>query len=356
MSKKQIKSVEGLCAENLVSAQDMPVLSVLERSYSVGVSGQVLETIANRQQPGIDPVGRQYIPSTAESDVLDEELYDPIGDDAYSPVEGLVHRYPDRVLFKVSNICAVYCRYCFRREMVGSGDSAFLEDSALEAAFSYIEAHPEVWEVILSGGDPLVLSPRRLETILKRLETIKHVQVIRIHSRVPVADPGKINDTILNVLKSVDKPIYVVIHVNHPQEITANVQKCLDSIRFSGCTLLSQSVLLRGVNNDTKTLENLFRALISAHVKPYYLHHPDLAKGTNHFRVSIAEGQKLMKSLRGRVSGICLPTYVLDIPGGHGKIPLDACYLKDLQDGGYDVEDYQGGQHRYVDMARGAES
>ncbi|MCB1782868.1 MAG: lysine-2,3-aminomutase-like protein [Alphaproteobacteria bacterium] len=344
---RSLKNIAGLKAEGLVAAEDVSALEVLASAHAVGVNSHVLNAVHNKAQPLLDPVGRQYIPSVEELDVQAEELFDPIGDDAHSPVEGLVHRYPDRVLLKVSNICAVYCRYCFRREMVGGTEGAFLEDSALEAAFSYIEAHPEIWEVILSGGDPLVLSPRRLENILRRLENIPHVQIIRIHSRVPVADPGRIDDTICSVLKNVDKPVYAVVHINHPQEITDHVRECLDFLLKSGCTLLSQSVLLKGVNNDTSVLENLFRSLISLRVKPYYLHHPDLAKGTNHFRISIEEGQSLMRSLQGRLSGICLPTYVLDIPGGYGKVPIGPGLVQPLEDGFYSVEDFKGCQHVY---------
>lgn len=345
--QKPVRSVSGLLEAGLARPEEARDLETLAQDYAIGLSSHVLETIRERENPALDPVGRQYIPSMEERDTRPEERADPIGDAAHSPVEGIVHRYPDRVLLKITALCAVYCRFCFRREMVGPGKAAHLSPQALDQAFAYIESRPEIREVILTGGDPLVLSSRRLETVLKKLDSIKHVQMIRIHSRVPVADPSRINNTISTVFKKTSKPLYLVIHVNHPQELTPDVDKSLALLRVSGCTLLSQSVLLKGVNNDTETLENLFRALVSRNVKPYYLHHPDLAKGTAHFRVSIEEGQDLMRSLRGRISGIALPTYVLDIPGGYGKIPVEAPYLEKRETGGYRVRDYRGLSHLY---------
>lgn len=318
----------------------------LGQRYAVGVSAQVAGTIADSGDPLLDPVGRQYLPSSDEMIRTAEEMSDPIGDERHSPVKGIVHRYPDRVLLKISNICAVYCRYCFRREMVGPGQEAFT-DRDLEAALDYIARTPEIWEVILTGGDPLVLSARRLEAVLRRLEAIENVQIIRIHSRVPIADPARIDDTVCSVFKNSGKPVYVIVHVNHAQEITPEVEGALLRLRAAGCTLLSQSVLLRGVNDDAVVLEALFRRLVALHVKPYYLHHPDLAPGTGHFRVGIEEGRAIMKRLQGRLSGLCLPRYVLDIPGGFGKVPVEHSYAHELAGGGYEVEDIHGHIHFY---------
>ncbi len=293
-------------------------------------------------------VARQYIPNDAELNILTDESSDPIGDEKHSPVGGIIHRYPDRVLFKVSNICDVYCRYCFRGDMIGAG-SYSLNDDDLTRAIEYIESQKQVWEVILSGGDPLVLSARRLGKIFDALDEIEHVKIIRIHTRIPVSNPLKINDTLLSVLKDSSKAVHIVLHVNHAAEITSDVSAVIFKFRQNNCSVLSQSVLLNGVNDDAKILEDLFKKLISIHVKPYYLHHMDRAKGTSHFRVSIKRGQEIMRELQGRVSGICLPKYMLDIPHGHGKIPIDVPYINMLDDDKYCVEDYKGRKHSYRD-------
>lgn len=293
-----------------------------------------------------DPVAKQYIPQNQELKILPEENTDPIGDAAHTPVKGIVHRYPDRALFKPANVCAVYCRYCFRREHVGPG-SDILNDEERTAALDYIRAHDEIWEVILTGGDPLILSPRKLGEIMKELNNIEHIQVIRIHTRIPIADPARVNNTLVNALTSSKKTLYMALHINHAQEITEDVRACLQTLHAAGINLLSQSVLLKGVNDNAEILANLYRQLVTLNVKPYYLHHPDLAPGTSHFRLSIEEGQTIMKALRGRVSGLCQPTYMLDIPGGHGKVPLTPCALEPLENGGYEITDYQNQTHTY---------
>ena len=342
---KRLRNLEDLEGTGLLpaGASSQDDYKAVAQAYDIAVTDHVAETIDDPS----GPIGRQYIPSPDELKITPEERADPIGDDAHSPVKGIVHRYPDRVLLKITNICAVYCRYCFRREMIGAG-SPGLAQAELDAALDYIEGHQDIWEVILTGGDPLVLSARRLQSLLDRLSAIDHVKVIRIHSRVPIASPNSVNETMLSVLKSVDKPIYLVLHINHPQEITDKIKKTVDNLRDAGCTLLSQSVLLKGVNDNAYTLETLFRVLVSLHIKPYYLHHPDLASGTSHFRLSLAQGQAIMKELQGRLSGLCLPTYVLDIPGGYGKIPVSYNYVHAEEEGVYTLEDYQGGIHSYA--------
>jgi lysine 2,3-aminomutase len=283
------------------------------------------------------PVARQFVPDAREAEVAAEELADPIGDERFSPVKGIVHRYPDRVLLKPLLWCPVYCRFCSRRVVVGTQKST-LTPKELDDAFAYIESHDEIWEVILTGGDPFALSPRRLGTILRRLNAIPHVEIIRIHTRVPVVDPQRVP---FGALKS-EKPLYVVVHCNHADEITEAARVAFKRLADAGIPLLSQTVLLKGVNDDAGTLETLFRTLVRNRVKPYYLHHADLARGTAHFRTSIAEGQALMRALRGRVSGLCQPTYVLDIPGGHGKVPVGPGYFEHGQ-----VTDPQGCVHPY---------
>ncbi len=286
-----------------------------------------------------DPIARQFVPSDAELVTTPDERADPIGDHAHSPVKGIVHRYADRVLLKPSHACPVYCRFCFRREMVGPGGEA-LSPAELDAALDYVRARPDIWEVILSGGDPLILSPRRVGEIVRALDAIEHVGVIRVHTRVPVVDPLRVSDELVAALRA-EKAVYVVLHVNHAREFTEAARKACRRLSDAGIVLLSQSVLLKGVNDDAATLEDLFRTLVRNRIKPYYLHQGDLAPGTSQFRTTIEEGQELMRHLRGRVSGLCQPTYILDIPGGHGKVPVGPSYLRD--DG--TVEDPNGEMH-----------
>ena len=287
-----------------------------------------------------DPIARQFIPDVRELDVHPGESADPIGDDPHSPVEGVVHRYPDRVLLKLVNACAVYCRFCFRRETVGPARGG-LSAAALKAALDYISAQRQIWEVILTGGDPLLVSPRRLKDAVSRLAAIAHVKVIRVHTRLPVAEPQRISSALVRALRT-DKATFVVLHANHPRELTAAARAACARLVDAGIPMLSQSVLLRGVNDDAETLGALMRALVECRIKPYYLHHADLASGTAHLRTTIADGQALLRALHGNYSGLCQPAYVLDIPGGYGKSPIGPNYLS--ADG---VEDFRGRRHVY---------
>lgn len=293
-----------------------------------------------------DAVGKQYMPDARENVISPEEDGDPIGDDAHSPVKGIVHRYPDRVLLKITDTCSVYCRFCFRKEMVGQGNGT-LSPEEIESALRYINDNQNIREVILTGGDPFTLSNRRMADLFANLESIPHLDIIRIHTRGPIVRPDRVDEGMTQLFASVRKALYVVLHVNHAQEIEENVRAALQRLSRSGAVLLSQSVLLKGVNDNADVLEALFRTLLANRVKPYYLHHPDLAPGTGHFRVSIKEGQDIMKALRGKVTGLAYPTYVLDLPGGYGKMPLTPNYLEALTDGTYRVEDYQGEKHLY---------
>jgi lysine 2,3-aminomutase len=294
-----------------------------------------------------DPIARQFVPDAAELSERPEERTDPIGDAVHSPVEGIVHRYPDRVLLKLTHVCAVYCRYCFRREHVGPAKARALSARALDAALGYIAAHPEIWEVILTGGDPLVLSPRRLREIARRVAAIGHVKVLRVHSRVPIAAPERVTPAMVTAVKGPGLATYLVVHANHPRELTAAARAACGRFVDAGIPVLSQSVLLRGVNDDAETLTALMRAFVEARIKPYYLHHADLAPGTGHFRTTIAEGQALARALHGRTSGLCQPSYVLDIPGGFGKSPIGPCYLRPDGAGNHLVDDFNGRTHAY---------
>jgi lysine 2,3-aminomutase len=296
-----------------------------------------------------DPIARQFIPSVQELVREPSEDPDPIGDHAHSPVAGIVHRYPDRVLFKLVHVCAVYCRFCFRREMVGPGKGTALSQGAYDNALAYIRAHSEIWEVILTGGDPLMLSPRRLAEIMADIATIDHVRIIRIHTRVPVADPARISAEMINALKVGGATTWVALHANHARELTDRARAACAGIIDAGIPMVSQSVLLRGVNDNAAALEALMRALVECRIKPYYLHHGDLAPGTSHLRTTLEQGQELMRVLRGRVSGLCQPDYVLDIPGGHGKAPVGPNYLAPANSFSREREQFEKTRYRVVD-------
>ncbi len=296
-----------------------------------------------------DPIAAQFIPQEEELRSEDAERDDPIGDLSHMPVKGIVHRYPDRVLLNLLQACPAYCRFCFRRGRVGPR-GGLLSCAERDAALAYIADHKELWEVILSGGDPLMLSDRRLRDIMDRLGAIKHVKILRIHSRVPVVDPERITDRMIQSLRAAGRPVYLMVHCNHPRELTPLARAALARLADAGIILLSQSVLLRGINDNVETLTALMRAFVEARVKPHYLHHPDLARGTAHFRVSLERGQALVGALRGTLSGLCQPTYILDIPGGAGKIPLTPPLLEKAA-GGWYATDFHGQQHLYKESA-----
>lgn len=343
---RTLRSVRALAEAGLVP-HDAALDAVGER-YAVAVT----PTLAGKIIPAEpdDPIARQFLPDARELEVQPQELADPIGDEAHSPVPGIVHRYPDRVLLKLVGVCAVYCRFCFRREMVGPGAEANLSEEALDDALAYVAGHPEIWEVVITGGDPFMASPRRLAGVMARLAAISHVKIVRFHTRVPVAAPERVTSALVEVLRVPGLTTYVAVHANHARELDGPVRAALARLADAGIALVGQSVLLKGVNDDAETLTALFRALVEARVKPYYLHHPDLAPGTAHFRLPVERGQELMRALRGRVSGLALPTYVLDIPGGHGKVPISTSYLEPVPEG-WRVTDYCGGIHAYDPLA-----
>ncbi|HEV7370534.1 lysine-2,3-aminomutase-like protein [Arenibaculum sp.] len=338
------RSLDDLVAAGVLAPEAAAGLARVADRYAIAVTPYLLERIRD----GGEPFARQYLPDPGETDAAPEERPDPIGDGAHMPVKGIVHRYPDRVLLKLHHACPVYCRFCFRREMVGPGGDALSKDE-LAAALDYVRAREEVWEVILTGGDPLALSARRLAEVVGVLDAIGHVGVIRLHSRVPLADPGRIDADLVSALRASDTAVWVAVHCNHPAELTAEAAAALARLADAGIPLLGQTVLLRGVNDDPAVLEALFRGLVRNRVKPYYLHHPDLAPGTARFRLDLEEGQALMRAIRGRLSGVCQPTYVLDIPGGHGKAPIGPVWLHggSAQGDGIEVEDWRGRRHAY---------
>jgi lysine 2,3-aminomutase len=341
-----IRTAAQLAEVGLIAPEQWSAIEAVAARYAVAIPAALAELIDRTDVN--DPIARQFVPDKAELEVRPEELADPIGDDAHSPVEGIVHRYPDRVLLKLNAVCAVYCRFCFRREMVGPGKAKALPAAALKRALDYIRGDRAIWEVILTGGDPLVLSPRRLRAVMKDLGAIDHVKIVRIHTRVPVAEPMRVTSELVRALKAKGKAVYVAVHVNHARELTPTARAACARLADSGIPLVGQTVLLKGVNDTLHAMSDLMRACVECRIKPYYLHHGDLAPGTSHLRTDLASGQELMRSLRGRLSGLCQPSYVLDIPGGHGKTPVGPVYLDRVDGRGrYVIEDFNGARHAY---------
>jgi lysine 2,3-aminomutase len=312
--------------------------------YAVAVS-PTIRALIDPADPA-DPIARQFLPDIAELTVTADELADPIADEAHSPVKGIVHRHGDRVLLKAVSTCPVYCRFCFRREMIGPGKPNALSPADLSQALAYIRSHPEIWEVILTGGDPFILSPRRIGQITQALAETGHVKVLRWHTRVPVVEPDWVTDELAASLIAPGLTSWVAVHANHPRELTPTARAATARLAKLGVALVSQTVLLKGVNDNVETLTELMRGFVEAGIKPYYLHHPDLARGTSHFRLGIEDGLALVRALRARISGLAQPTYVLDLPGGHGKVVLDSASVEKTGTG-HRIRDFKGGWHSY---------
>lgn len=346
-----LRNADDLVAAGLVPETVRARIDAVAERYAVAIPPAITALIDRHDAS--DPIARQFVPDPRELVTTADERADPIGDDAHAPVKGIVHRYPDRVLLKLANVCPVYCRFCFRRASVGNGVEASLSADEIAAALAYVASRPQIREVIVTGGDPLILSARRLGEVTRAIAAIAHVAVIRWHSRVPVVAPERITRGLVGALTDAhEKQVVVAIHANHARELSRPALAAIAALRAGGIMLLSQSVLLKGINDDADTLEALMRALIAAGVKPYYLHHGDLAPGTAHLRTTIAEGEAIMRELRRHLSGIALPAYVLDIPGGHGKVPIDTDHVGPLDPvtGVRHVVDPWGGVHPYRDL------
>lgn len=345
MADTTLRSIPDLIAAGLVGADQAQALTAVADRYAIALTS----TVANLIDPynPHDPIAAQYIPTAAELIEHPDERPDPIGDHPHSPVEGIVHRYPDRVLLKLLHVCPVYCRFCFRREMVGPDGDGTLSSDQLETALSYISSDKRIWEVILTGGDPLILSPRRLREVMQALSAIDHVKIIRIHSRVPAVDPARITPDLVEGLKASGKTVFIALHANHPRELTDEVRSASARLIDSGISMVSQSVLLKGINDNAEILAELMRSFVEMRVKPYYLHHPDMAPGTGHFRLTIAQGQAIIRELRNHVSGLCIPHYILDLPDGHGKVEAGASALREIEPNRYIIMDRHGDERAY---------
>lgn len=295
------------------------------------------------------PIRRQVIPRIEETLDDPDEMADPCGEDAHMPVPGLVHRYPDRVLFLVTDRCASYCRYCTRSRVVsGVGEQELHTD--FEAAFRYLEKHDEVRDVLLSGGDPLLFSDAKLDGILTRLRAIKHIEFVRIGSRIPIFLPQRITPELCQMLRK-HHPLFLSVHSNHPRELTTEVREALGRLADHGIPLGNQSVLLRGVNDDPNVMRSLMHKLLMCRVRPYYLYQCDLIKGSSHLRTSVSKGIEIIESLRGHTTGYAVPQFVIDAPGGGGKVPLNPDYILQRDEQRVLIRNYEGAAYEYPEPA-----
>ena len=322
---RTLRTIPDLVASGLVGAAAEGELVPVAARYAVAIT-PAMASLIDSTDPH-DPIALQFVPSIDELTTAPGENGDPIGDARHEKVPGLIHRYPDRVLLKLTHACPVYCRFCFRREMVGPGGAQMLDEPALAAALAYISADPAIFEVILTGGDPLILAPRRIADITTRLAAIPHVKVLRWHTRVPVVAPERVTTDLVDALHAAGKAVFIGLHTNHARELTPAARAAITRLVDGGIAMISQTVLLKGINDTPAIMAELMRALVALRVKPYYLHHMDAAPGTSRFRTTIAEGHALMRALRGSLSGLAQPTYVLDIPGGVAKVPILPSYL-----------------------------
>jgi len=316
---RTLRSPQDLARAGLVAVDAVPGLEAVAARYATAIT-PAMAALINPNDPA-DPIGLQYIPDPAELITAPHELEDPTADAPFTPVKGVVHRYPDRALLKPLLACPVYCRFCFRREKVGP-DGGLLSEAELLQALGWFEGTTAIREVILTGGDPLMLSARRLGEILGRLAGMAHIETLRIHTRVPVADPARVTAALVAAMRQA-KPVFIAVHANHAREFTPDAAMALARLAEAGVPLLGQSVLLRGVNDDVGAMEALLRAMIRNRIKPYYLHSLDPAPGTARFQVPEAEGLLLMAALRGRLPGHALPLFVRETPMGGGKKPVE---------------------------------
>ena len=300
--------------------------------------------LIDRDDPAC-PVRRQVIPRIEESSVSPGESPDPVGEETTTPVPGIVHRYPDRVLFLVTDRCAAYCRYCTRSRLVSNAQHYDFHPE-LEAGLAYIAAHPEIRDVLLSGGDPLLLSDEKLDALLGRLRAIPHLEVVRIGSRIPVFLPQRVTPALCDSLRR-HGPVWVNIHTNHPRECTVELAAACERLALAGVPLGNQSVLLRGVNDDPLVLRSLVHRLLQMRVRPYYLYACDLIEGSAHLRVPVARGIELIRSLRGHTTGFAVPQFVIDAPGGGGKVPVNPDYVEAVRDGQVVLRNFEGKTYRY---------
>ena len=341
--RHRIMDAETLSQWLPVSEQDKHDISQVLKIFRMAVTPYYLSLI-DPNDPH-DPIRMQCIPSLQETVPCEHDLLDPLNEDGDSPVPHVVHRYPDRVLFLVTMECSEYCRHCTRRRMVGEEDVA-ISDSELDTACDYIRSHEEIRDVLISGGDPLTLSTARLETIICKLREIKHVDIIRIGTRVPVVMPMRIDDELLNMLRKY-QPIWINTHFNHPNEITPDSERACQAIADAGIPLGNQTVLLKGINDSTPVMKELMLKLVHNRVRPYYLYQCDLSRGISHFRTNVETGVNIIHDLQGYISGFAVPKFVIDAPGGGGKVPICYDYVISHDEQEVVMENYAGKIYHY---------
>ena len=345
LRKKSLASLDALVAR--FGPEQFPDLERLRQAalnFEFRISPAMVDLI---QSPG-DPIWRQYVPDLQELDVRDG-LVDSLAEDAHSPVPNITHRYPDRALFLVSPVCASYCRFCTRRRKVGDPEKISMRE--LESAFRYLEAHTEIRDVIMSGGDPLLLSDRRIDELCQRLRAIPHLEILRIGSRVPCHLPERITPELCGILQRYH-PLYINTHFNHPDELTPAAVAALGRLADAGIPLGCQTVLLKGVNDDPAVMKLLMQKLLAARVRPYYIYMCDQVAGAEHFRTTVEKGLEIIRALRGWTSGLAVPHFVIDAPGGGGKIPLLPEYVESLSDDAVVLRNYAGQRFVYRQPAR----
>ena len=346
--RNRIQTLEQLEARLVLTPEERAGTILAGKKLALGITPHFFNLI-DKDDPDC-PIRRQVVPRIEESVTNPDELTDPCGEDSHMPVPGLVHRYPDRVLLLVTDRCASYCRYCTRSRVVsGAGEQELSVD--LEGAFAYLEKNPEVRDVLLSGGDPLLLSDAKLDSILTRLRKIPSIEFIRIGSRIPIFLPQRITPELVAILRK-HHPFFLSIHSNHPKELTVDVKAALERLADAGIPLGNQSVLLRGVNDRVETLKELYHKLLLCRVRPYYLYQCDLITGSAHLRTTIREGQEIMEQLRGHTTGYAVPTYVVDGPGGGGKIPVGPSYIVGMADDRVILKNYRGDVYEYPEIGQ----
>jgi lysine 2,3-aminomutase len=345
--RNRIRDAEALKKIIGLSAEEEKMLGECLKKFRMAITPYYASLIDPENEHC--PIKTQCIPSPQEMEVFPFEKFDPLGEEKYTKVPSIVHKYPDRVLFLLTGKCAMYCRHCTRRRLVSNEDFTISEEN-VRMALDYIAGHPEVRDVLLSGGDPFILSDTFLESIIKKLRAIPHVEIIRIGTRTPVVIPMRITDELVNMLKKY-QPIWINTHFNHPRELTTEAIRACNKIVDAGIPLGNQTVLLRGVNDNVETMKELCLKLVQNRVRPYYLYQCDIAQGINHFRTPVEKGMDIMAHLRGYISGFAVPTFVIDAPNGGGKVPIGIQYIEEIDDHEVKLRNYKGEHYVYPNVA-----
>jgi len=344
--RNRIRNLQGLERVFDLSADERSAVERLGDRLPVGITPYYASLLA-AGDPN-DPLRRTMVPVMDEFSVSPSEAEDPLNEDGDMPVPGLVHRYPDRVLFLVTSFCATYCRYCTRSRLVGTTGEYHFNQAQYERALAYIAAHPEIRDVLISGGDPLTMQDARIEWLLSRLHAIEHVEFVRMGSKVPSVLPQRITEEFCAMLRR-NGPVWISIHFMHPNELTPEVAQACSRLANSGVPLGSQTVLMRGVNDDPETMKRLMHGLLKNRVRPYYIYQCDPIPGSSHFRTDVAKGLEIIESLRGHTTGYAVPTFVIDAPGGGGKVPLSPSYLAGRDGNDVLIRNFRGDVFRYPD-------